>query len=77
MQFIPVMTKLNFQPLLFQSSVSYDPSEIILICSFGALIIIIVLLLSMLCYLILWKITAIIWNRNLKKAESINFFQEL
>ncbi len=31
MMVIPVMTKLNFQ-----SSVSHDPSKIILICQFGA-----------------------------------------
>jgi len=31
---IPVMTKLNFQQPLLQSSVSHDPSEIIIICSF-------------------------------------------
>ncbi len=31
-KFIPVMAKLNFQQALFQSSVSHDPSEIILIC---------------------------------------------
>ncbi len=36
MLFIPVMAKLNFQQLLLQSSVSNDPSEIILICWFGA-----------------------------------------
>uniref|UniRef100_A0A673J0W0 NAD(P) transhydrogenase, mitochondrial n=1 Tax=Sinocyclocheilus rhinocerous TaxID=307959 RepID=A0A673J0W0_9TELE len=30
--FIPVMAKLNFQQPLLQSSVSHDPSEIILIC---------------------------------------------
>ncbi len=30
------MTKLNFQQLLLQSSVSHDPSEITLICLFGA-----------------------------------------
>ncbi len=31
-----VMTTLNFQQSLFQTSVSHDPSEIILICWFGA-----------------------------------------
>ncbi len=31
-----MMVKQNFQQLLFQSSVSYNPSEIILICWFGA-----------------------------------------
>ncbi len=36
MQFIPVTAKLNFQQSLRQSSVSHDPSEIILICWFGA-----------------------------------------
>ncbi len=30
------MAKLNFQQPLLQSSVSHNPSEIILICSFGA-----------------------------------------
>ncbi len=34
MQFIFMMPKLNFQSL--QSSVSHDPSEIILICWFNA-----------------------------------------
>jgi len=29
--FIPMMTRLNFQQQLLQSSVSHDPSEIILI----------------------------------------------
>ncbi len=33
---IPVMAKLNFQQPLPQPSLSHDPSEIILICSFGA-----------------------------------------
>jgi len=36
MSFIPVTAKLNFQQSLLQSSVSHDPSEIILICWFGA-----------------------------------------
>ncbi len=36
MQFIPVMAMLNFQQPLLQSSVSHDPSEIILISWFGA-----------------------------------------
>ncbi len=36
MQFISVMAMLNFQQPLLQSSVSHDPSEIILICSFLA-----------------------------------------
>ncbi len=36
MSFIPVMAKLNFQQPLLESSVSNDPSEIILICWFGA-----------------------------------------
>ncbi len=36
MEFIPVMSKLNFQQPLLQSSVSHDPSEIILICCFCA-----------------------------------------
>ncbi len=31
-----MMTKLNFQQPLLQSSVSHDPSEIILICRFDA-----------------------------------------
>ncbi len=31
------MAKLNFQQQLLQSSVSHDPSEIILICRFAAL----------------------------------------
>ncbi len=30
------MEKLNFKQLLLQSSVSHDPSEIIVICWFGA-----------------------------------------
>ncbi len=30
------MVKVNFQPSFIQSSVSRDPSEIILICIFGA-----------------------------------------
>ncbi len=30
------MAKLNLQQLLLQSSVSHDPSEIIVICRFGA-----------------------------------------
>ncbi len=36
MQSIPVMSKLNFQQSLLQSSVSHDSSEIILISWFGA-----------------------------------------
>ncbi len=36
MQLIPVMAKLNIQQPLLKSSVSHDPSEIILICLFGA-----------------------------------------
>ncbi len=36
MSFIPVMTRLNFQQPLLESSVLNDPSEIILICWFGA-----------------------------------------
>ncbi len=36
MYFIPVMAKLNFQQSLLQSSVSRDPSEIILIYWFAA-----------------------------------------
>ncbi len=35
-QFIPVIAKLNFQQPLLKSPVSHDPSEIILICWFGA-----------------------------------------
>ncbi len=31
-----LMAKLNLQQLLLQSSVSHDPSEIIVICRFGA-----------------------------------------
>ncbi len=34
--FIPLMAKLYFQLPLLQSSVSHGPSEIILICCFGA-----------------------------------------
>ncbi len=30
------MAKLNFQQLLLQTSVSHDPSEIIVICRFGS-----------------------------------------
>ncbi len=36
MSFIPVMTTLNIQQPLLESSVLNDPSEIILICWFGA-----------------------------------------
>ncbi len=32
MKCIPVMEKLNFQQPLFQSTVSHDPSEIIIMC---------------------------------------------
>ncbi len=32
MLFIPLMVKLNFQQPLLQTSVSHDPSELILIC---------------------------------------------
>ncbi len=35
LQFIPVMAKLNFQQPLFQSSVSFDLSEISILCWFG------------------------------------------
>jgi len=36
MQVIPVMANLNFQQPLLQSLVSHGPSEIIIICWFGA-----------------------------------------
>ncbi len=35
---IPVLAKLNLHQTLLQSSVSHDPSEIILICWFGSLV---------------------------------------
>ncbi len=36
MQFIPVIATLSFQQSLLQSSVSHDPSEIIIICLYVA-----------------------------------------
>ncbi len=55
MFFIPVMVKLNFQQSLLLSSVSHDPSEIILIWWFGALETLLSMLKTVMLFNVLWK----------------------
>ncbi len=65
------MEKLNFQQPLLQSSVSHDPSEIILICWFGAqetfllIIIIIIINVENSCCLIFFVETMIFFSKIL------------